>query len=98
MYIKLSKYVILNGVVNNYFVFGGYSMVAIIVGIVLIAFALIAVLPFCLNWSQEIIAFLKGCAPVLSAFIGLLAIFVGVADIKDKQEAKKEEAASQESE
>jgi hypothetical protein len=29
--------------------------------------------------------------PILAVFIGLIAFFVGVADIKDKIEAKKEE-------
>jgi hypothetical protein len=28
----------------------------------------------------------------LAAFIGLVAVFIGVADIKDRLEAKKEEA------
>ena len=31
--------------------------------------------------------------PVFAAFIGLVSIFIGIADIKDKQDAKKEEAA-----
>ena len=38
------------------------------------------------------IYFLKGFLPVFSAFIGLIAILIGFADIKDKSEAKKEEA------
>ena len=37
------------------------------------------------------IQFLKGFAPVLAAFIGLISILIGAADIKDKKEAKKEE-------
>ena len=37
------------------------------------------------------IYFLKGFLPVFSAFIGLIAILIGFADIKDKSEAKKEE-------
>jgi len=69
-------------------------MVAIIIGLVLIAFTVAAALPCFLNWGSEIIMFLKGCAPVLSALIGILAIFIGVADIKDKKEAAKEEEAS----
>jgi phosphotransferase system glucose/maltose/N-acetylglucosamine-specific IIC component len=39
-----------------------------------------------------VIEFLKGGVPIIAVFIGLIAFFVGVADIKDKQEAKKEEA------
>ncbi len=69
-------------------------MVAMIIGIVLIAFTVFAALPGFLGWGPEIVAFLKGAAPVLSAFVGLISIFVGIADIKDKKEAKKEEEAS----
>ncbi|MCH5291505.1 MAG: hypothetical protein J1D88_07125 [Treponema sp.] len=73
-------------------------MVALIVGIILIAFCVFACLPLGLAWGAYIIAFLKGCAPVLSAFVGLVAIFIGIADIKDKNEAKKEELAAKEAE
>ena len=67
-------------------------MISIILGIVFIAFCVFAVLPMCpLNWGADVIAFLKGMAPVLSAFIGLICFFIGAADIKDKKEAKKEE-------
>ncbi len=68
-------------------------MVAIIFGLLLIAFTVVACLPNYLNWSADIISFLKGCAPVLAAFVGLIALFIGYADIKDKKEAKKEEKA-----
>jgi hypothetical protein len=74
-------------------------MVALIVGILLIAFTVFASLSpevagFGLGWSTQILEFLKGCLPVLSAFVGLIAIFIGIADLKDKKEAKKEEAAA----
>lgn len=69
-------------------------MVALIVGILLVAFCVFACLPQGLAWGADVIAFLKGCAPVLSAFIGLVAVFIGFADIKDKKEAKKEELAA----
>ena len=39
--------------------YGGHLMVAIIVGIVLIAFTVFAALPGGLAWGAEIIAFLK---------------------------------------
>lgn len=70
-------------------------MIAIFVGILLIAFTVLACLPQCLNWSADIISFLKGATPVATAFIGLIVIFIGVADTKDKKEAKKEELARQ---
>ncbi|MBR1639969.1 MAG: hypothetical protein IJ688_11335 [Treponema sp.] len=70
-------------------------MISIILGIVFIAFTVFSVLPMCpLNWGPEVIAFLKGSIPVLAAFIGLICLFVGAADMKDKKEAKKEEAAA----
>ena len=69
-------------------------MFAIIIGLALIAFAVAACLPNCLNWGADIMV-LKGAAPVLAAFVGLIAVFIGFADIKDKKEAKKEEAAKE---
>ena len=76
-------------------------MVALIVGLLLILFCVFACLPaeyfgFGLNWGKEVLSFLRGFAPVLAAFVGLVAVFVGFADIKDKREAKKEEEASKE--
>ena len=68
-------------------------MVAIIVGIIFIAFTVFSVLPMGpLAWGPDVINFLKGSLPVLAAFIGLISLFVGAADIKDRKEAKKEEA------
>lgn len=74
-------------------------MVALIVGILLIIFTAFASLPpellgFGLGWGSDILLFLRGCMPILAAFIGLVSIFIGIADLKDKQEAKKEEAAA----
>jgi hypothetical protein len=67
-------------------------MVALIVGVVLIAFAVFACIPGPLAWWADVINFLKGSIPVLAAIIGLIAVFIGIADIKDRIEAKKEEA------
>lgn len=67
-------------------------MVSLIVGLIFIAFTVFAVLPSMpLNWGADVILFFKGCAPVLAAFLGLILLFIGAADIKDKKEAKKEE-------
>lgn len=66
-------------------------MITIIVGLIFIAFTVFAVLPNGLAWAPQVIEFLKGAAPVLAAFIGLISILIGAADIKDKNEAKKEE-------
>jgi len=74
-------------------------MVALVVGIILIAFTVFAALPpallgFGLGWGADILLFLRGCMPILAAFIGLVSIFIGIADLKDKQEARKEEEAA----
>lgn len=73
-------------------------MVSLIIGFIFIAFTVLAALPFGLGWGLDIIAFLKGGSPVIAAFIGLVAIFVGIADIRDKKEARKEEEKSKENE
>lgn len=75
-------------------------MVALIVGFVLIAFCVYACLPsgIGLAWGVDVVNFLKGFAPVLAAFTGLISVFIGFADIKDKKEAKKEERAAKEAE
>ena len=67
-------------------------MVALIVGVVFIAFAIFACVPGLLSWWVDVLAFLRGSLPVLAAFVGIIAVFIGVADIKDRMEAKKEEA------
>lgn len=78
-------------------------MVALIVGILLIAFCVFACIPsevagFGLSWGKDVLLFLKGAAPVLAAFVGLIAVFIGFADIKDKKEAKREEKSAKEAE
>ena len=66
-------------------------MIALIVGIVLILLAATACVPFGLAWWQDVIVFLRGSLPVMAVLIGLIAVFIGIADIKDRMEAKKEE-------
>lgn len=71
-------------------------MVALITGIVLFLFTLFSLLPptlvgFGLGWGSDVVVFLKGGLPIISAFIGLVALFIGIADLKDKKEAKREE-------
>lgn len=68
-------------------------MVALFVGFVLIFFAVYAVLPvpWSLQWWQDVLAFLRGGLPIMALFVGLVAFFIGVADIKDKVESRREE-------
>ncbi|WP_062327141.1 hypothetical protein [Treponema endosymbiont of Eucomonympha sp.] len=66
-------------------------MVALLVGIVSIFITVFICLPSFLGWWPNVVEFLKGGVPVLTAFIGVIAVFIGAADIKDKAETKKEE-------
>ncbi|MDR0303007.1 MAG: hypothetical protein LBI04_11950 [Treponema sp.] len=72
-------------------------MKATIIGLLIIAAAVFAVLPaeslgFGLGWGDDVLVFLRGGLPVVAVLIGLIAIFIGIADMKDHAEAKKEEA------
>ena len=73
-------------------------MAALIIGLLLILFCVFACLPMGLAWGATVVAFLKGCAPVLAAFIGRGSVFIGIADIKDKKEAMAEEEEAMKSE
>jgi len=56
-------------------------MKALILGFVVIAVAVLAVLPAGLGWAEDVLAFLRGSLPVLTGFIGLVLIFVCFADL-----------------
>jgi len=76
-------------------------MKATIIGLVIIAAAVFAILPaevigFGLGWGNDVLAFLRGGLPVIAIMIGIIAIFIGIADMKDRAEAKKEEAEKKE--
>ena len=72
-------------------------MKSVILGLVIIAAAAFALLPpealgFGLGWGNDVLTFLRGALPVIAVLIGLIAIFIGIADMKDRAEAKREEA------
>jgi hypothetical protein len=68
-------------------------MKALVLGILIVGAAVCAVLPAGLNWWGDVLSFLRGALPVIAAFVGLIAVFIGIMDIKDRAQAKKEEAA-----
>jgi hypothetical protein len=70
-------------------------MKVFLVGIIVIAAAVFAVLPSGtgLGWWDDVLVFLRGSLPVIAVIIGLIAVFVGIADIKDRVDAKKEKPA-----
>ena len=65
-------------------------MKALILGLVVIVVAVLAVLPAGLGWTEDVLAFLRGALPIVAGFIGFILIFSGIADIKDRADAKKE--------
>jgi xanthosine utilization system XapX-like protein len=70
-------------------------LVALIVGIVFVLFAVYSVLPlpgWGLNWWHDVLLFLRGGVPIVAVLVGIIAVFIGIADIKDRIEAKREEA------
>jgi len=72
-------------------------MKSVILGLVILAAAAFAILPpealgFGLGWGNDVLVFLRGGLPVIAVLIGLIAIFIGIADMKDRAEAKREEA------
>ena len=77
-------------------------MTALLVGILILLFTVYSVLPFewALQWWPYVLDFLRGGIPVLALFIGLVAVLIGIADIRDRIEEKKEksEADTEESE
>jgi len=76
-------------------------MKTLIIGFIILAAAVFAFLPpdvvgFGLGWREHVLNFLKGGLPVIAALIGLIAVFIGIADMKDRAEAKKEEQKADE--
>jgi polyferredoxin len=69
-------------------------MTALLVGILILLFTVYSVLPFewALQWWPYVVDFLKGGIPVLALFIGLVAVLIGIADIRDRIEEKKEQS------
>ena len=66
-------------------------MKSILIGIIILAAALFAMLPCGLGWGVDVLLFLRGFSPVFAIIVGLVVLFVGIADIKDRRDAKKEE-------
>jgi hypothetical protein len=70
-------------------------MKALLLGLVIIAAAVAAVLPAGLNWWEDVLIFLRGALPVIALLVGLLVVFIGIADLKDRAEVQKEENSVQ---
>ncbi len=66
-------------------------MAAVVIGILFLTFTVYSVVPgdWALQWWPYVLDFLKGGIPVLTLLIGLVAILIGIADIRDRMEEKK---------
>jgi len=72
-------------------------MKSLIIGLIIMAAAVfMIVMPetagFGLGWKTNVIDFLKGGIPVFAIIVGIIAVFIGIADMKDRAEARKEAA------
>jgi hypothetical protein len=65
-------------------------MKAIALGLIFLAAAVLMVIPAGLGWWADVLTFLRGALPVLAVLIGLVALFIGIADLKDRAAARKE--------
>ncbi|MFP4179587.1 MAG: hypothetical protein ACLFQW_02700 [Spirochaetaceae bacterium] len=74
-------------------------MVALVIGVLFILFAVYSVLPLSwgLEWWTYVLEFLKGSVPVVVLFIGVIAVLIGIADIRDRIEEKKEDEKKEDS-
>jgi len=72
-------------------------MKSLIIGIIILAAAVFAafskdIFGAGLGWWEDVLVFLRGGLPVFAVLVGIIAVFIGIADMKDRAEAKKEEA------
>ncbi len=69
-------------------------MVSIVVGIVCIAIFLLVLFPVLpwefLHLSEEIVYTLKGAVPLFIVAFGLFSVLIGITDMMDRHQAKKE--------
>ena len=65
-------------------------MKALILGFIVIILSVLLVLPIGLGWWEDVLTFLRGALPVISFLIGIILVFTGITDIKERVDAKKE--------
>jgi hypothetical protein len=72
-------------------------MSALIIGIVFLLFTVFAVLPFpwALQWWPYVLDVIQGALPLLTLIVGGIAVLIGIADIRDRAEEKREKEQSQ---
>jgi type IV secretory pathway VirB2 component (pilin) len=73
------------------------KMKSLIIGLLIIAAAAFMIVPtetagFGLGWKTNVVDFLKGGVPVFAIVVGIIAVLIGIADMKDRAEAKKDAA------
>ena len=75
-------------------------MLSLTIGVILVVFTVFSLVPVHLHglgWGPDVVLFLRGSLPIFAAFIGLIAVFIGIADIRDKRENKTDETVKTDS-
>ena len=70
-------------------------MKSLLVGVLILAATVFAAFSYDIfgwgpRWWGYVLIFLRGGVPVVAALIGLVAVFIGIADMRDRAAAKKE--------
>ena len=67
-------------------------MRSFIIGVLMMGIGAYIALPFdwALGWTEETLAVLKGITPIALVAFGGVAILLGLADIRDRADARKE--------
>ena len=65
-------------------------MKALVLGITALTVAVLAIIPAGLGWGEDVLTFLRGALPLITALAGLILLFTGISDIKERKESKKE--------
>lgn len=67
-------------------------MAALLIGLCALLVTFYIILPFGLHWWPDVVLFIRGAFPVILFFVGIVSVVIGIADLKDRSDAKKEEA------
>ena len=70
-------------------------MKALVLGLTVISVAVLAVVPCGLGWLDDVLAFLRGSLPVFAVLTGIILVFMGITDIKERADRKKDGAQSE---
>lgn len=65
-------------------------MKSLFIGIIILAAAVLSMMPIGLGWWPDVVQFLRGFLPVIAVIVGIVVVLVGIADMKDRINMKRE--------